>query len=115
MDLSLEKLKRYYDTGDQVGTWKGLPVKVISKKDLKKSFVKNAKNWWIVFDDGNRLVRENAVYGWIKKDGTVEEASGRFELKDVESVRGKRREADIFEDCFDTSWVNEIFFEEGVG
>ena len=112
MDLSLEKLKRYYDTGDQVGTWKGLPVKVISKKDLKKSFVKNAKNWWIVFDDGNRLVRENAVYGWIKKDGTVEEASGRFELKDVEPEKAE----EIFEKCFDTSWANEIFFErEAVG
>lgn len=111
MDLSLEKLKRYYDTGDQVGTWKGLPVKVISKKDLKKSFVKNAKNWWIVFDDGNRLVRENAVYGWIKKDGTVEEASGRFELKDE-----PEKAEEIFEKCFDTSWVNEIFFEkEAVG
>ena len=111
MDFSFEKLKYYYDTGEQVGTWKGLPVKVISKNDLKKSFVKNAKNWWIVFDVGTRLVRENAVYGWIKKDGTVEEASGRFELKDVEPEKAE----EIFEKCFDTSWANEIFFEEGVG
>ena len=111
MDFSFEKLKYYYDTGEQVGTWKGLPVKVISKNDLKKSFVKNATNWWIVFDVGTRLVRENAVYGWIKKDGTVEEASGRFELKDVEPEKAE----EIFEKCFDTSWANEIFFEEGVG
>ena len=106
MDLSLEKLKYYYDTGEQVGTWKGLPVKVISKKDLTKSFAKNAKNWWIVFDDGNRLVKENAVYGWIKRDGTVEEASGIFELRDVEPEPEKVEE--IFEKCFDTSWVNSI-------
>lgn len=111
MEFSLEKLKYYCDTGEQVGTWKGLPVKVISKKDLRKSSVKRAKNWWIVFDDGNRLVKENAVYGWIKRDGTVEEASGIFELKDVEPARGKRREVGIFEDCFDTNWVNEIFFD----
>ena len=111
MDLSLEKLKYYYDTGEQVGTWKGLPVKVISKKDLKKSSVKRAKNWWIVFDDGNRLVKENAVYGWIKRNGTVEEASGIFELKDVEPEPEKAEY--VFENCFDTSWVNEIFFEKG--
>lgn len=113
MNLSLEKLKYYYDTGEQVGTWKGLPVKVISKNDLRKSSIKRAKNWWIVFDDGNRLVKENVVYGWIERDGTVEEARGRFELKDVESET--EREMNSFESCFDTSWTNEIFFEEGVG
>lgn len=106
MDFSFEKLKYYYDTGEQIGTWKGTPVKAISKNDLKKSSVKRAKNWWIVFDDGNRLVKENAVYGWIKRDGTVEEASGRFELKDVEPEPEKAEE--IFEKCFDTSWVNSI-------
>ena len=113
MDFSFEKLKYYYDIGEQIGTWKGMPVKAISKKDLKKSSVKRAKHWWVVFDDGNRLVKENVVYGWIERDGTVEEASGRFELKDVES--DPEREMNSFESCFDTSWVNEIFFEEGVG
>lgn len=111
MDFSFEKLKYYYDTGEQIGTWKGTPVKAISKNDLRKSFVKRAKNWWVVFDDGNKLVKENMVYGWIKKDGSVEEASGRFELRDVEPE--KEKEMDSFESCFDTSWVNAIFFEQG--
>jgi hypothetical protein len=109
MDFSFEKLKYYYDTGEQIGTWKGTPVKAISKNDLKKSFVKRAKNWWVVFDDGNKLVKENMVYGWIKRDGSVEEANGIFEVRVV--VPETKKEMDSFESCFDTSWVNEIFFD----
>jgi hypothetical protein len=49
------------------------------------------------------------VYGWIKRDGSVEEASGIFEVRVVEPET--KKEMDSFESCFDTSWVNEIFFD----
>lgn len=36
-------------------------------------------------------------------------------VKDIEVVeepiRGKRREVDVFEECFDTSWIDSILFD----
>lgn len=73
--------------------------------------------YWVVYDSNNRLIKDGILYGWVDKLGQLETLNTpqvwfkKLEKRTEEPVRGTRREADIFEACFDTSWVNEIFFD----
>lgn len=75
-------------------------------------------NYWVVYDCNNRLVKDGILYGWVDKWGqlkTLNTPQIWFEKKKtedpVEPVREEEREADIFKDCFDTSWVNSILLD----
>lgn len=53
----------------RIGTWKGIGVYVCSKYkyDAAKS------QFYVLYDDGNKLVKEGYCYGSINTDGVVNE------------------------------------------
>ena len=115
MDFSFEHLKYCAKYEKQLGTWDGVPVYSISENELKKRYENMDSisdwNYWVVYDCNNRLIKDGKLYGWIDKWGQLERLSTPqtwFEKKTKEPIREEKREADIFKDCFDTSWVNSI-------
>lgn len=118
MDFSFENLKYCAKYEKQLGTWDGVPVYSISENELKKRYEKMNSisdwNYWIVYDCHNRLIKDGKLYGWIDKWGQLERLNipqTWFKKKTKEPIREEEREADIFEDCFDTSWVNSILLD----
>lgn len=121
MDFSFENLKYYAKHGKQLGTWDGVPVHAISENELKKRYENMDSisdwNYWVVYDCNNRLIKDGKLYGWVNKWGQLEPMGTpqtwfeKLEKRAEEPVRGVRREVDIFEECFDTSWVNSILFD----
>lgn len=114
MDFSFEHLKYCAKYEKQLGTWDGVPVYAISENELKKRYENMDSisdwNYWIVYDCNNRLIKDGKLYGWINKWGQLE-PMGTPQIWFEEPIRGKRREVDVFEECFDTSWVNSILFD----
>lgn len=121
MDFSFENLKYYAKHGKQLGTWDGVPVHAISENELKKRYenMDSISEWkyWIVYDGNNKLIKDGKLYGWIDKWGQLERLNTpqtwfeKLEKRAEEPIRGVRREVGIFEECFDTSWVNSILFD----
>lgn len=118
MDFSFENLKYCAKYEKQLGTWDGVPVYSISENELKKRYEKMNSisdwNYWIVYDGNNKLIKDGKLYGWIDKRGQLERLGTPqtwFEKKTKEPIREEKREADIFKDCFDTSWVNSILLD----
>ena len=121
MDFSFENLKYYAKHGKQLGTWDGVPVHAISENELKKRYENMDSisdwNYWVVYDCNNRLIKDGMLYGWIDKLGQLETLNTpqvwfkKLEKRTEEPIRGARREVGIFEECFDTSWVNSILFD----
>lgn len=118
MDFSFENLKYYAKYEKQLGTWDGVSVYAISENELKKRYENMDSisdwNYWIVYDGNNKLIKDGKLYGWIDKWGQLERLNTPqvwFEKKVKKPVKEEKREADIFEDCFDTSWVNSILLD----
>lgn len=117
MDFSFEHLKYCAKYEKQLGTWDGVPVYAISENELKKRYESMDSisdwNYWVVYDGNNRLIKDGKLYGWVDKWGQLERLNvpqiwfEKLEKKAAEPVR----EVDVFEECFDTSWVNSILFD----
>lgn len=119
MDYSFENLKYYAKYEKKLGSWNGTPVYAISENDLKKKY-KSEKfvsdlNYWIVYDSNNRLVKDGRLYGWIDKWGQLEQLdTPETWIKITKKVEIKESyEMGIFEDCFDTTWTNDVFCPYG--
>lgn len=117
MDFSFTNLKYCAKYEKQLGTWDGVPVYSISENELKKRYEKMDSisdwNYWIVYDCNSRLIKDGKLYGWIDKWGQIERLSipqTWFE-KVKKKVEKSAKEADIFEGCFDTSWVDSILLD----
>ena len=118
MDFSFEYLKYCAKYEKQLGTWDGVPVYAISENELKKRYENMDSisdwNYWVVYDCNNRLIKDGMLYGWIDKWGQLDPLTipqTWFEKKTKKPIREEKKEVDIFEDCFDTSWVNSILFD----
>ena len=63
-------LKKAAREGTKIGTWRGLGVYACSKYkyDAHKS-----SSFYVLYDDGNKLVRVGYCYGSIDESGTVNE------------------------------------------
>jgi hypothetical protein len=112
MDLSFENLKHYAKCEKQLGTWNGVSVHAISENELKKRYEKmnpiSDWNYWIVYDSNSRLVKDGILYGWVDKWGQLKTLNTPQIWFEKKKTKESVREADIFEDCFDTSWVDSI-------
>ena len=66
---SYDYLKKAARTNERIGTWKNTGVYVCSKYkyDATKS------QFYVLYDDGNKLVKEGYCYGSINIDGVVNE------------------------------------------
>lgn len=114
MDFSFENLKYYAKYSKNLGALNGVPVYAVSENELKKRYEKMNSisdwNYWIVYDGNNKLIKDGKLYGWIDKLGQLE----RLNVPQTwfeKPAREEKREMDIFEDCFDTSWVNSILLD----
>ena len=78
MTFDYNTLKKAAANGGRIGNWKDLPVFAVKKDDLRK---KGNGAYYIVYDDGNKLVKKTAdtffCYGSIDKNGAVTEQSAR--------------------------------------
>ena len=67
---SYSALKTAAANGNRIGGWKGLNVYACSKYNYDP---KQTKAYYVIYDDGNALVRGNSIYGAISDTGVVDE------------------------------------------
>lgn len=65
------ELERAAAAGRRIGSWNGVEVFTCSKYDYNAS----DRNYWVLFDDGNKLVYGGSVYGNITEKGNVNECN----------------------------------------
>lgn len=63
------ELERAAAAGTRIGNWKGVEVYTCSKYDYNAS----DRNYWVLYDDNNKLVYGGYVYGNISEKGNVNE------------------------------------------
>lgn len=67
---SYNELRSAATAGRRIGGWKGLNVYACSKYNYDP---KQTKAYYVIYDDGNALVRGNSIYGAISDTGVVDE------------------------------------------
>lgn len=136
LDLSLEYCRYCEEEDITFAHYKGKEVKAFSKNHLKTILVNEPEILKgilaYVYDDDGKLVENGFEIGYVTEDGEVmmlnswycdcyltDDDRRKYKqskpiVKDIkvveEPVRGKRREVDVFEECFDTSWIDSILF-----
>ena len=92
---SYNELRSAATAGRRIGGWKGLNVYACSKYNYDP---KQTKAYYVIYDDGNALVRGNSIYGAISDTGIVDEwdicgtwKSPREEKKKVNSPTEDKR------------------------
>ena len=66
---SYDYLKKAARDNTRIGTWKNVEVYACSK--YKYNAAKS--QFYVLYDDGNKLVKEGYCYGYINESGTVNE------------------------------------------
>lgn len=66
---SYNELKKSAMNGSRIGRWKSTDVYSCSKYDYKPT----SPYFWVLFDDGNKLVKGGYVYGIIDSSGAIDE------------------------------------------
>lgn len=66
---SYEELRQAAASGRRIGGWQGFNVYSCSKYDYDAT----KSNFYVVYDDDNKLVRKGQVYGTIDAVGTINE------------------------------------------
>ena len=64
----------YAKVGKAFGVWKGKDVYSISKEEYIEEFSKersSEENYYVIYDDGNDIVRNGMLYGSMTKEGNV--------------------------------------------
>lgn len=67
-------LEWYAKVGKAFGVWKGKDVYSISKEEYIEEFSKersSEENYYVIYDDGNDIVRNGMLYGSMTKEGNV--------------------------------------------
>lgn len=72
MGYSFNELQKAWLTDTRLGTWQGWPVFACTKQEALALTDKD-NNFYIVFDDGNALVRQGKRYGTVSEKGNVDE------------------------------------------
>ena len=62
-------LKKAAQEGTRIGTWKNIAVYACSKYEYNAA----KPQYYVLYDDGNKLVKEGYCYGHINESGTVNE------------------------------------------
>ena len=71
---SYNELKSAADTGRRIGGWKGKNVYACSKYDYDET----KSHFYVLYDDGNKLISQGKVYGEINSNGEVTECSNPY-------------------------------------
>ena len=66
---SYNELKKSAKNGSRIGRWKAVDVFTCSKYDYKPT----SPYFWVLFDDGNKLVKQGYVHGTIDFSGAIDE------------------------------------------
>lgn len=66
---SYNELKKSAMNGSRIGRWKSVDVFASSKYDYKPT----SPYFWVLFDDGNKLVKQGYVHGTIDSSGAIDE------------------------------------------
>lgn len=72
MGYSFTELQNAWLRDIRLGTWQGWPVFACTKQEAL-ALTENDNNYYIVFDDGNALVRQGKRYGTVSEKGNVDE------------------------------------------
>lgn len=72
MGYSFNELQKAWMVDTRLGTWQGWPVFACTKQEAL-ALTENDNNFYIVFDDGNALVRQGKRYGTVSEKGNVDE------------------------------------------
>lgn len=72
MGYSFNELQRAWLTDTRLGTYQGWPVFACTKQEALALTDKD-DNYYIVFDDGNALVRQGKRHGTVSEKGNVDE------------------------------------------
>ena len=62
-------LKKAAREGARIGSWKGIEVYACSKYKYNAS----KSQFYVLYNDGNKLIKEGYCYGYIDESGTVNE------------------------------------------
>lgn len=71
---SYNELKSAANTGRRIGGWKGKNVYACSKYDYDET----KSHFYVLYDDGNKLISQGKVYGEINSNGEVTECSNPY-------------------------------------
>lgn len=71
---SYNELKSAASTGRRIGGWKGKNVYACSKYDYDET----KSHFYVLYDDGNKLISQGKVYGEINSNGEVTECSNPY-------------------------------------
>lgn len=64
-----KSLKKAATNGSRIGGWQGFDVYACSKYDYDATDL----NFFVLYDDGNKLLRKGQVYGTVNSVGTITE------------------------------------------
>ena len=67
--LSYNCLKQAAQDKIRIGSWKGIEVYACSKYEYDAT----TSQFYVIYDDGNKLVKEGYCYGFVEPSGTVNE------------------------------------------
>lgn len=71
---SYNELKSAATAGRRIGGWKGKNVYACSKYDYDET----KSHFYVLYDDGNKLISQGKVYGEINSNGEVTECSNPY-------------------------------------
>lgn len=71
---SYNELKAAANAGRRIGGWKGKNVYACSKYDYDET----KSHFYVLYDDGNKLISQGKVYGEINSNGEVTECSNPY-------------------------------------
>lgn len=71
---SYNELKAAANAGRRIGGWKGKNVYACSKYDYDAA----QPHFYVLYDDGNKLISQGKVYGEINSNGEVTECSNPY-------------------------------------
>lgn len=71
------ELKKAAAEGRRIGGYQGYDVRCCSAS----AYQKNDRDFFVIYDDGNKLVRNGWVYGSITENGNVHEVDSIYEWK----------------------------------
>ena len=73
-------------SGGVIGKWKGIPIFSISKNDFKKMKQEGRGKtdvYYLIYDDENKLVKNNGVYGQLLPNGDIKSCPAYWYMSEV--------------------------------
>lgn len=95
MFYSTQDLISKYESRKPIGKWKGIDVYPVPKNHLKKSIEigkMDPSNFYLIYDDGMKIVKDNRVWATMSREGMMTEHSYHAPYYAPPSVSQKSQE-----------------------